>query len=821
MNFMETLEQYTRRHWLNRRELLGEIGEWAEQLLGQGTAEEARYLRFVFATMPLSDFMDYDLSLFLRTVQHALQVRKDFPWCAALPEHLFLTGVLYPRINTEELSDCRGVFYEKLRDRVRNLSLTDAVLEVNRWCAEEVTYRSTDDRTASALSVYRCGYGRCGEESTFAVNALRSVGICARQVYVPRWSHCDDNHAWVEAFDGEKWRYLGACEPEPGLDRGWFTSAASRAVMIHSRTFAPGGKEAFSFLFPDTEPANLWTEQGVVYEAVTDRYAETEEVEVTVVDQSGQPIPGAEVTVSLLNMAEFSKIAALKTDENGRAKLRLGLGSVRVSAQDRDCAAEALFHVGEAHKITLILQDTEHRETDWQDFDFFAPTGAAGYPAPLTREQQKRRREWLDAAGKLRNQKMARLAEEEPTLSEQEKRIFETLTEKDKAGELPRAALLDSLSAFQWERDYPPEIFSSALLCPRIDLEPLSPWRKNISAAFSPEEQEEFRENPANIWDWIKKNVREREDYPALPASPGAILRIGAASQKEKAVLFCALCRSMGIPARISPVDGAPEYYFDGSFFSADGTTARAALILSAPPEQEISFFQNLSILRIEKDREIPVNDPEAIPAGNSGKIPLRPGKYRLVTVSRLPNGNQLAKRLDFSLRAGETRRVEAAFREGKIADFFTSLALPPFSLRDGTGQEITSAELLKRHPVSLLFWLEAGREPTEHILNELREAADLFSQRDCGLHFILERPEQDQDPTINKTLARLPQVRVWQGDFLDIVPMLARRMFVDPDKLPLILLMDRRGNGLYACAGYNVGAGNLLLKLLMESGNI
>ena len=38
------------------------------------------------------------------------------------------------------------------------------------------------------------------EESAFLVSALRSVGIPARQVYVPRWSHCGDNHArssWV------------------------------------------------------------------------------------------------------------------------------------------------------------------------------------------------------------------------------------------------------------------------------------------------------------------------------------------------------------------------------------------------------------------------------------------------------------------------------------------------------------------------------------------------------------------------------------------------------------------------------------------------
>jgi hypothetical protein len=41
--------------------------------------------------------------------------------------------------------------------------------------------------------------------------------------------------------------------------------------------------------------------------------------------------------------------------------------------------------------------------------------------------------------------------------------------------------------------------------------------------------------------------------------------------------------------------------------------------------------------------------------------------------------------------------------------------------------------------------------------------------------------------------------------------------MFVDPEKLPLVILADRKGNGLYACSGYNVGTGKLLLRLLAE----
>ena len=125
---------------------------------------------------------------------------------AELPEEIFLNYVLFHRVNEEEIAPCRTFFRREIGERAEGMSLREAALEVNYWCAQEATYHCTDDRTLSALAVYRRGNGRCGEESVFTVNALRSVGVPARQVYAPKWSHCDDNHAWVEIWcDGSFW----------------------------------------------------------------------------------------------------------------------------------------------------------------------------------------------------------------------------------------------------------------------------------------------------------------------------------------------------------------------------------------------------------------------------------------------------------------------------------------------------------------------------------------------------------------------------------------------------------------------------------------
>ena len=123
--------------------------------------------------------------------------------------------VLPVRVNNENLDSFRIKLYDTLRERVAGLSMTEAALEINHWCHEHVTYRPSDARTSSPLASLRTATGRCGEESTLTVAALRTVGIPARQVYTPRWAHTDDNHAWVECWTDGRWHFLGACVVQP------------------------------------------------------------------------------------------------------------------------------------------------------------------------------------------------------------------------------------------------------------------------------------------------------------------------------------------------------------------------------------------------------------------------------------------------------------------------------------------------------------------------------------------------------------------------------------------------------------------------------
>ena len=466
MTWSPELLEYTRGRLLAREAAFGPRREEVSAALAACAGEERPLLAYYYATLPLTDVGDYSPAYFLSVARQALAVREEFPWCQALAEHRFLKDVAYPRVNTEELAPCRELFHDALAPRVRGLSLEEAILEVNRWCAEEATYRSTDGRTASPLQVYQRGFGRCGEESTFLVTALRSVGIAARQVYVPWWSHCDDNHAWVEAFDGQGWRYLGACEPEPQLDRGWFTHAAARAVMVHTRAFVQGSREEVAFLFPETDPVDWDIQEGVAVENITARYGDTKRLTVQVAGPDGAPAAGAWVSLSVLNMAAPREIAHRQADSQGRVTLGLGKGSVLATAWEEaspGLLAECLL-APEDTQAALVLGQGLAAAGEWD----FLPPADAGLTVPaLSPSQEEARRTCLDRAAALREEK--RLAREKarpaPPAGEGA-RVWQSLTEKDREGELSPQLLEDALAAFAWEGQYPAKAFQEGLLSP-------------------------------------------------------------------------------------------------------------------------------------------------------------------------------------------------------------------------------------------------------------------------------------------------------------------------------------------------------------------
>ena len=361
----------------------------------QMTPQEKEALTFLYAYMPIGDVTDYSGEFYLKNIRSSFQVRKEMAWGDSIPEMIFRHFVLPVRINNENLDESRMVFYEELKDRVKGLSLYEAVLEVNHWCHEKVIYTPSDSRTSSPLSSVKTAYGRCGEESTFTVAALRSVGIPARQVYTPRWAHTDDNHAWVEAWVNGKWYFFGACEPEPVLNLGWFNGPAYRGMLMHTKVFGKyNGPEDVM------ERTAGYTEINVI-----DNYAPSARTNVTVTDAEGKPVPDALVEFKIYNYAEFYSVARKTTDAQGKCFLAAGKGDMLAWASKDGKFGYSKISFGKDKEITIAL-NKKPGDLETIELDVVPPVDGS-IPANVTPEQKQANAKRLLEEDAIRNKYVA------------------------------------------------------------------------------------------------------------------------------------------------------------------------------------------------------------------------------------------------------------------------------------------------------------------------------------------------------------------------------------------------------------------------------
>ena len=782
MEFSEQLKIYAETHFENRKKYFAPIISEIEAGLSLCSEEEALLIKFFYGTMPLRDAGEYPFEIFLSYVRHALWLRKTIDWCKKLPEDLFVHDVLYYRINSEDISDCRSFFYEQLKDRIAGLDEYQAAVEINYWCVEHATYEMADDRTAGPMTMYRSGKGRCGEESTFTVTALRSVGLAARQVYTPRWAHCDDNHAWVEVWVNGEWHFLGACEPEEKLDRGWFTGPAGQALLIHSRTFgdyAAGKREEV-----------IGRDGAVVCHNVTASYTKTRKLRIQVRKQDNTPAAHAQVSVEILNMAEYFPAAVLETDEQGETSIRLGLGDIRLQARSEGKFVERYCNLAEDGigaadadcAVTLVLKDSEAGMKDalsgvsaceWHLAKLCAPKEVVVRESVLSEEEVSRGTRRLADAVKLREERFDQLtrhaiavhpeeeermrvagenAEELTAFLEKDdnpdrKKLLDSLTKKDNK-DLRAEVLEDHLSAKRgsWSED----IHVQDLLCPRIWLEEIGAYRSYICSVLTAQEQEAFASNPELIWNYVNQNITDipEEEYDTLCASPIGCLKLKMGSAVSRTILFIAICRSLNIPARLDKSLMLPEYWADGAFHVpvSRAQASKGTLLLRNILGKEWIYAQHWTLGRLEKDHFVTMNHAGLVFEKETLELLLPVGIYRLIAVKRLLNGDQEAAELLFAIeKEKQTELYMPDFEKTDGVMPWEKNSVPDESqscrklqnknnslreeiqsclLRDIVLQRVdgtlSSLEKLVSGKRSILAFLEIGAEPTEHVLNEV-----------------------------------------------------------------------------------------------------
>lgn len=880
--FSERLKQYAQKAYDERLPRLGAVGKRTEAEMAACGAEEQVLMKFLYGTMPLRDAGEYDFSVFLGFVKHSLMVYRTIEWCRQIPEDIFLHHILYYRVNTENIEDCRRFFYDQLQPRIKGLSAGEAALEINYWCAENGTYEASDNRTISPMTLYRSGKGRCGEESTFAVTAFRSVGIPARQVYTPWWAHCDDNHAWVEVYVDGGWHFLGACEPEPILDRGWFTNASSRAMLVHTRTFSDFSCQA--------DERRMGRDGLLTFYNETADYGITKAFEITVSDQEGKPVEDALVSIEILNMAEYCSGARLYTDRRGKAPITAGLGDLHIwvtkdlagEAGNKRLWGEAWASVKNTDGSLITLKEVEGKpgepnfqlnpENCWADVDVEAPSDYPMHPAkPSPEQREENRRRILEAnrlrtarlAGYFDREKAALYPGEEELLRLAGGNFADIFTFLSRDTNPDRAALLHSLPVKdykdakaeileshlekaapyrkEWEDKGRPEIYVKYILCPRLLLEEMTDYRGFILDFFSSEEKAEFKRNPAALWNWIESHIGYEPllDYKTICAAPSGCLRLLQGNPLSRKLLFAAVLRTLGVPARLNPVNLEAEVFTDDNFIKISGLDCeendrrcgegslkaggigqgRARLTLFAAGQDSWSYFRTWTIGKLMVNRYVTLDYTGISFEAGSLSLELEPGTYRVITTSRLPNGNQQASQCVFQLKAEEEKELSLRLRAGELGDLLVSNVLEDFVVEEEGLKTVVSS--LLEGGANILAFLSEGEEPTEHVLNEMLEQKNVLNRllgqngAVTRILFVLRSKAALKNATVKAVLEAIPGIRTVICDFDETVEPLARRMYTDPDKLPLLLVTNPGLTAIYGCSGYHVGSVDLMVKLL------
>lgn len=839
--FSENLKKYVGEKLEERKSYFPKITDRLDEIKNL-PSDQKLLMEFLYAVMPLRDLGEYDTDIFLDYVRHSLWLYQNIEWCKELPEDIFLNHVLYYRINTENIVRNRSFLYEMIKDRIAGKGLEEAVIELNYFCAESLTYQTTDHRTMSPIAAYFSGYGRCGEESTFAVSVFRSAGIAARQVYTPWWAHCDDNHAWVEVFVNGRWQYLGACEPEEVLNRGWFSAASSRAMMVHSRVFSDYQTESFEECMGVDGCLSFYNN--------TSLYAPVKRLTIKVTEE-GRAVGGAKLTFEILNMAQFGKISTLKTDSMGEASLYLGFGDVAVRAEKGELFGEVFVKAEEEYKeISLLPWEEERILTDtWVEFDFFAPTDHPDKAAGISREQKKLGKIKQRAAAEKREKRIEHYFDKEKadkypealTFFRSAKGNFEevyrflskdtnpnrfkllkTLSKKDFI-DLKADILEDHL--VEKDETLSDEMFEKYVLSPRLYNEEMTAYKSFIKNFFSEEEKSEFLKNPFLIRDYIDKNITyHREyDYVSITSTPIGTLRKKEGNILSKKMLFVAICRALLLPARINKITVEAEVYRNGNFIPVGMEKTDAAspeerdfgtLRLKVEEGGKWNYYNTYTLGKLSGHHFVTLDYENLTFHENELELTLPEGIYRLISTSRMPNGNQKSAYLVFRIRKGEEVLLELKEKEAELSDMLVHNEIADFEVKDESNKAKDLGEIVGKG-TSLLAFLEEGSEPTEHVLNEMLERTSLLNAFSGKIIFVLNGKESLKNATLENTLKKIPKIEVYYDENLENAEPLARRMYVNPEKLPLLVLLKEGLIGVYACSGYNVGSVDLILRMV------
>ena len=108
--------------YLEQAKSLPRVFAAIDKKMQECTEEVALACKYLYAFMPYSDIGNYPFEVFLDYAENGVQLWKENPQVAALPEEIFLNYVLFHRVNEEEIAPCRTFFRTEIGTRTQGMN---------------------------------------------------------------------------------------------------------------------------------------------------------------------------------------------------------------------------------------------------------------------------------------------------------------------------------------------------------------------------------------------------------------------------------------------------------------------------------------------------------------------------------------------------------------------------------------------------------------------------------------------------------------------------------------------------------------------------
>ena len=667
----------------------------------------------------------------------------------------------------------------------------------------------------------------------------------------------------MEAWADGKWYFLGACEPEPVLNLGWFNAPASRGMLMHTKVFGRyEGKEEVMSVTPN------YTEINVI-----ENYAPIAQAKVKVTDGQGNPVSGAQVEFKLYNYAEFYTVATKQTDAEGTCALTAGKGDMLVWASKDGKFGFSKLSFGKDNELTVMLDKTPG-DNCVIDFDIVPPAESANLPA-VTAEQRAENNCRLAYEDSIRNAYVATFMSEDSArrLAKQYKLDADVVAKILAASRGNYKVIADFITRLRSEdsrkggidllqqisakdlRDVSLEVLIENMLShvrtsavnfrkyvrnPRISNEMLTPYKTFFDKVISQETEQIYLEEPAKLIAWVAENIRVEKDCnlggPAI--SPAGVWKARVADAHSRDIFFVAMARSMGMPARIDEVTGKVQLIEDTGLIdvnfekalSDESRLQRGKLVAGYKPVKSLDnpkYYSHFTISKVTPQGRLQLlayDEGDAdMGSGTTWSNLLKEGtaldagNYVLVTGTRLASGAVLSNVTFFSVEPQKTTKIDLVMRESKdevqvIGNFNSESLFTPIVDKGNPSSKQSLLQACGRG-YFVVGILGVNQEPTNHALRDI--AAYKVDLEKWGRKMVFLFPDEAQAGRFTKeSFPGMPSTIMYGIDTDGIAKQIAEAMKLrNKNSLPIFIIADTFNRVVFVSQGYTIGLGEQLMK--------